>query len=334
MTEVKLGYSQDPKREAAIQLINTSEAALAHVSEVLGVEDVSTVLPGVHEKRDQASGELTDRDLTGEERQQLIDCAQEFGFARPEDLSPSEAGLKHGYYAFIEGGQSHKVMAEIVTTLNDDKATPDMIIIAGSKREIKAEAEVNMTAKICGVNESELGKTEYDVAFQIASSIPGIEVEPSHLPMSYDIHNDNAVSAEATGQFIRVGYVAGNTQVVVALVDRNELPDGKYDKQPNSGQMVGILDKLLELHGDTTAQIGMASSGTYQPTRSLRVASQGLDTQRDIKFYSYGTETVGAVRKAIEPEDNWQAPAKQVPEELGGMYNEVQKLKAKLGLEQ
>lgn len=322
------------------EILAASEATLQRAREVLGVEDLATVLPGVHEKRDNATGSLQTRPLSKEETDQLVASAGELGFGAAGDVSPSSVGLRHGYTAFVEGGQAHKVMAEIVVS-QDPEARPRSIIIAGSLRGIKAAEERRVTSAICQIPEEQVGQTEYEVALQIAAaaeSFEPLEGGPVNLPFKYDIDANNQVSRveedqEPSGQFVRVGTI-NDAEVILMRIDREDYIDDsgapKFRKQPNSFAALQIIGDVMEAAGEEHGQLALCSSGTYAPTRKARVARASLESHHEIRFTAYGTETIGAVRKAVMPEDEWTAPVNQVPEELAGLYRETELLKAAL----
>src|SRR3990167_6658346 len=85
---------------------------------------------------------------------------------------PAEVGLHNGYVAIIEGGQAHKMAAELAVILQGD-IQPSLIVIAASADRIIPPVgadkvqERETTARILGLSPDEVGGTEYEVARQV-----------------------------------------------------------------------------------------------------------------------------------------------------------------------
>jgi hypothetical protein len=216
-------------------------------------------------------------ELTEDRKATLVAKAGELGFGRAENVPLSEQGLI-GATVIIEGGQPHKILAEARMVLDDEAAHPKAIVVCASPhRELKNEAEIESAQRLFG----RVGKTEYDVGGDVARALPGFAEysEPRILNAGYDINNGFAVSQEPTGQFQAVGEVNG-VPVILMQINRRNLEGGKYDRQPNTDQVIGIVDEFTKLRGDETSPLVHVTSGAYRPSRTVGVALASLSADR------------------------------------------------------
>ena len=257
-------------------------------------------------------------ELSDQRKSILLSMASELGFGRPENVTLSEQGLI-GATVIIEGGQPHKMLAEGLMVVEDDQAQPKLIIISASPhRVIEGVAEVASAERLFG----RAGKTEYDVALDVARALPGFTEYPEHnfLAASYDIDNNFAVSQELTGQFKSVGAISG-TPIVLMQINRRELADKKYDRQPGTANVIAIVDAVTRAAGDESSAIVNVTSGTYRPSRTLGVALAGLSANRPVGIATYGNDFLNYIKGEDDP-----APIGQLPSELHVMSQLVVKL--------
>lgn len=250
-------------------------------------------------------------ELTDEGRAALLDKTGELGFGRPENVGLSEQGLV-GATVIVEGGQPHKMLAEARMIVDDEAAQPKLIIISASpQRELKNEAEIASAQRLFG----RVGKTEYDVAGDVARALPDFTEypEPRVLNAAYDINDNNAVSQEPTGQFQAVGEVNG-TPVVLMQISRRDLEGGKYDRQPGTAAVIGIVNEVTKTTGDETSPLVHVTSATYRPSRTMGVALAGLSANRLVGIATYGNDLLNEIKGA-----NTSAPVGQLPGELHEM---------------
>ena len=193
-------------------------------------------------------------ELTDERKAALLDKAGELGFGRSESITLSEQDL-FGANVILEGGQPHKMLAEARMVVDDTEANPKAIILsASSHRELTNAAEVASAERLFG----HAGKTEYEVALDVVRALPGFSElpEPQVLNASYDIYNGFATGQEPTGQFKTVGHV-GAAPVILMQIDRHNYVDdagkAKYDKQPGTAAVIGIVDAITKAAGDESA---------------------------------------------------------------------------------
>ena len=265
-------------------------------------------------------------ELTDEGKAALLGKASELGFGRPENVTLSEQGL-FGANVILEGGQPHKMLAEARMVVDDTEASPKAIILSASPhRELTNAAEIASAERLFG----HAGKTEYDVALDVVRALPGFNElpEPQVLNASYDIHNGFATGQEPTGQFKTVGHV-GAAPVILMQIDRNNYVDdagkAKYDKQPGTAAVIGIVDGITKAAGDESAPIVHVTSGTYRPSRTLGAAFAGLSAERPVGIATYGNDLLNEIKG-----DNAPAPVNQLPGELHEMAQQAIKLKEAL----
>lgn len=260
--------------------------------------------------------------LTDDRMALLLEKAAELGFGRAENVTLSEQGL-YGATVILEGGQPHKMLAEARLVMEDTFARPWAIVLSASPhRMLKNANEIASAERLFG----EAGRTEYDVAGDVARALPDFEEfdEPRVLAASYDIHNDFATSHDRNGQFMSIGHI-GATPVVLMQVNRQELGGGKYERQPDAATIMGIIDNVTRASGNATSPVAHVTSGTYRPSRAVGVALAGLTTNRRVGIATYGNDLLNEVKG-----DNAPAPVGQLPGELHAMAQQVEKLKQTL----
>jgi hypothetical protein len=257
-------------------------------------------------------------ELTDDGKAALLSKASELGFGRAENVTLSEQGFI-GATVIVEGGQPHKMLAEARMVVDDETAQPKSIIISASPhRELKNEAEIASAQRLFG----RVGRTEYEVAGDVARALPGFTEysEPRVLGAAYDIDNNNAVSQDPTGQFQAVGEING-TPVVLMQISRRDLEGGKYDRQPGTAAVIGIVNEVTNASGDYTSPLVHVTSGTYRPSRTIGAALAGLSANRLVGIATYGNDLLNEIKGEDAP-----APVNQLPGELHEMAVQAAKL--------
>ena len=261
-------------------------------------------------------------ELTDDRKAALLTKASELGFGRAENVTLSEQGFV-GATVIVEGGQPHKMLAEARMVVDDEAAQPKIIIISASPhRELKNDAEIASAQRLFG----RVGKTEYDVASDVARALDGfIEYdEPMVLNAGYDINDGFTFSQEPTGQFEVIGEI-NSTPVVLMKINRRDLEDGKYDRQPNTAAVIGIVNALTKANNDESSPLVHVTSGTYRPSRTVGAAIAGLTVDRLVGIATYGNDLLNEIKG-----DNAPAPISQLPGELREMAVQVENLRAAL----
>lgn len=320
-------FANNP-RQYAEQVLHDSETALHDAVAAVNPENPDAnaleVFPAPGEVRAEDPG----MQLSIERGEALRAAAAQLGFERPTDAMASSLGLS-GAHFIIEGGQPHKIVAEAGLVMDDAGADPTTLIFSASPyRKITSDAE-----KASCINQfGEVPATEYDVARRAAESLPGFQPtsEDEVLEFGYDIDANFQITNDATGQFVRIGYV-NDAPVIMLRIDREEYTDeegaAKYRKQPGADAVMAIVDAVTAESGDATAPIAFVTSATYQPSRSVDAAKIGLNSGRVIGVATYGTERLADVNGTALP-----APRRldQLPGEMYKLAQEIEKLRAAL----
>ena len=313
----------DPRQHAERVLADT-QRVLGEAAAIVGHPDVDPlqVFPKPGEVRADDEGLALDESRATELREK----AAELGYGRHADRTMSELGFS-GAHVVAEGGQVHKVIAEIKMIDNDTDAAPASITLAGGKRLIKPE-EVEIAARLLDLPSEEIGRTEYDMVRQAAKRLDGFEpLENDEVAeFGYDITQGNAMSSEPTGQLVTIGYRRG-APVRVLRIDREDYTDEngkpKYRNQPDTAAVIGLASATLP-QGEPVA---FATSATYEASRNVDAARAALVTGRAVGVVSYGTERLATVKGVPVPADG---PINQLPGELHRVAEQAQRLEGVL----
>jgi len=314
------GYETAPTpRQYAEEVLARSEGVLRNAVAIAFPETPDADPKQVFPKPTEVRAESPDiPELTDNSRLALLSKASELGFGKAENVTLSEQGFI-GATVIIEGGQPHKMLAEARMVVDDEAAQPKSIIFsASSHRELKNEAEIASAQRLFG----RVGKTEYDVAGDVARALPGfIEyTEPQVLNIAYDINNDFAVIQEPTGQFKVIGEVNG-TPVVLMQINRRDLGNGKYDRQPGTADVISIVNEVNKANGDDISPLVHVTSGTYGPSRTIGTALASLSVNRLVGTATYGNDLLSEIKGDTSP-----VPINQLPGELHEMAVQAAKL--------
>jgi hypothetical protein len=311
-------------REYAEQVLSQSRQLLQEAVSITFPEtpDVDPILafPKPKEIRAEDSGIPK---LIGDRRTLLLEKAGELGFGRAESVNLSEQGFT-GATVIVEGGQPHKMLAEAMMVINDEAAQPKSIFFSASPhREIKNQGEIDSAQRLFG----RVGQNEYNVAVDVVRALPGFTAyyEPRILDAAYDINENNTVSRNPSGQFQVIGEING-VEVILMQINRVDLPGGKYEKQPTTADVIGIIDRVTKNRGDSTSAIVHVTSGTYRPSRTVSAAIAGLSAERLVGVATYGNDLLNEIKG-----DNAPAPVNQLPGELNEMALQTNKLDEALG---
>ena len=296
-------------RSYAEHILNESETIINDALEIAYPEHTDLDPVMAFPKPTEVRAESPDiPELTEGKRAALIQKAGELGFGKAEDVTLSEQGLV-GATVILEGGQPHKMLAEALMVVDDYDANPKAIIFSASPhRKLSNAAEIASAERLFG----HVSKTEYDVALDVAHALPGFspDAEPRVLEAAYDIGNGFSTSAEPSGQFQSIGKING-IPVVLMQINRRELGGGKYDSQPGTADVIGIVDRVSRSLGDDTSPLVHVTSGTYRPSRAVGVALAGLSVDRLVGIATYGNDRLNQIKGETSA-----VPVNQLPGEL------------------
>lgn len=251
----------------------------------------------------------TEFDLPAQQESSFRQAMAKLGIGRETNLGATEVGLRPDFVAIIEGGQAHKMVAEINLILADQSTRPSEIIVAATPHrtippheEDKAK-EREVTAKVLSIGRDEVGENEYQVAEQIARSIPGFIAGPPQNTLKAGYTLEGEITDEQTGHFTRLGQV-GDINVTLMRIDRKYSEGGQYKTLGSKGLMKVVSHFLTRQGFDN--DIGFVTSATYQPSREVDAASTMLEveregTSRNIGVLTYGTHELAAAKKEQYP---------------------------------
>lgn len=321
--EIRQGGNIDPRQYA--EALTVKYQTVLEEARNLAYPEAQNFIdafPEPTQPRDQAP----DPDWDQSKETRIRQLVGEFGYGRETDRTLGELGLR-GAHVIFEGGQPHKIVAEVAIVAGDAEATPSSYIFCASpNRKIENESEIASARKQLGF----VPATEYDVVRSLAKKIKGfrfLDQGNETLALSYDISNQFAVGHDKTGQFIQIGHV-DDAPVVLLRIDRQDYADPvdgkkKYRNQPGPADIMRIISQGLELQGDLSSPLAYVTSATYQPSREIEAVRAGLATDRVIGVPTYGIVTLAKVKGESVPS---LAPVNQIPGELHTAAKSVEKL--------
>lgn len=328
------GYNQDPYQYAQVMVeryenVLLSVAALADPERTVRLKEGSLVdiFPESTELRDHGLPPNWNADQTTK----ILAAVEPLGIGRESDLTIGALGLGYPVCAFIEGGQPHKIWAEVETMLVDAQDTVARIIVSASPYrnivDIKEQASARRQ-----LNTDVVPENEYAVARALVETVPGFHAleHDEVLPLSYALGGDLTVGDEPTGQFVRVGVINGQQDVVMFRVDREyyeEAGKRRY-RQPGPTQVMTITSNALAkgTTADKKMSLAFVTSNTYLASRTVDGVLAGLATGRLIGVAAYGTKRLAAVKG----EKQSVTPLNQIPGELRVVAHSVEELKYQL----
>lgn len=291
--------------EKARQTLDKMASALAEA--VVAVEPANSaagpleIFPEPGERRAD-----TEFSLPPEKDTALRVALAKLGIGRETNENGTEVGLVREYVSVIEGGQAHKMLAELNVALTDENSG-NIIIAATPDRKIPQAAEDKVgereiTAKILRISPDEVGATEYDVALQLVSRHAAIEaLRPLNLAFGYDIEC-NINSDEGSGQLAQIGMVGDFRHVYLLRIDRDypDLDDPKKYVTLGPSKLMKVVDGIVGVHMPSN-EIGFVTSATYQPSREIDAVSVMLELERqgrprNIGVMTYGTHELAKVK--------------------------------------
>src|SRR3989344_1967964 len=255
----------------------------------------------------------TEFSLPPEQEKAFREAMAKMGIGRETNLTANEAGLRNNYIAIIEGGQAHKMFAELNVVLSDETIKPNAIIIAATPERAIPEPETDnskekeTTARVLGIETDHVMPTEYDVAQQLFYKVPGVQAQRVNvLNFGYDLEG-NFLPNEATGQFKRIGTVNYLIPVLLLRVDRlySDPSNPKQYKTLGVRNLIKVVAGMLD-HDSQDADIGFVTSATYQPSREIDAAASMLEIEREgvprnVGVVTYGTQELAKVKKENQP---------------------------------
>jgi hypothetical protein len=310
-------FTEHDPTQFAREILARSQDALQRSVAVISPEaphaDPLSVLPETTETRDDGRAQAyingVLEPLSSEQSLRLRGIAAELGFARPNDLTLSEQGIR-GAHVILEGGMPHKIQAEAMMVLEDKVASPTTLIFSASPSVKLNDAGKSSAERILGY----VPENEYKVAQALIAKLPGFKAleKPERSVGGYDLDEAYTVTTKNSGQFMRVGFV-GKVPVILMAIDRINYVDEatgepKY-RQPGAAEVIKIVSDVTSGQGDNLLPVAFVTSATYQPSRNIAGAQAALTTGRQVGIATYGTDRLDAITgEAAKPKRDDQLP--------------------------
>lgn len=317
--------------------------------EIVGAEPGSNPLevfpnPGEKERRDEI--EWGDN-LSIDQQQAFRGVMAEIGPGRVEDkdldpwgekLSIKNNQLRAEYSgdlnearewkAVLEGGQYHKVAAELDLAIRPKAAKLSMILPTASAKRKPGVKERELTARLMGVDANEVGETEYDVVKNLFMNHPDfVPLDEEKVgPISYNYPDNESgygiiptsPAEESSGQFVTIGHFkvvdfyenGPEREIPVTIIRIDRFPHPEHPNDPTKYKQPSNAHKITYAAGvrapnEFDTNIGFVTSATYEP--SCELAAKEALTKFGPRFtaqvLSYGIETLARIKgeEPVEP---------------------------------
>ena len=253
--------------------------------------DPFAVFPNPADKERRADVEW-DPMLSEAEEEAFRGVMSELGIGRERSIGPGEAGLSNdNYVAVFEGGQPHKLIAQLNIVDNPDEPRPGQYIVTGATGRILGQAEKENAANLLGIDIEQVGETEYDLAVATVSARNGFE--PAAHRTTAENNGDQWHSEETLGTL--------NGALVKALaIKRVEDPGDRSPQWTNQEKMEKVVRDVKASYRGLPIKVAFVTSSTYQPSNEIEAAAASLNTDGDVRVLSYGTHELAAV-KGVDP---------------------------------
>jgi hypothetical protein len=229
-------------------------------------------------------------DLSEAQQEAFRGVMAELGPGRTHNVGPNELGLEHdNYVALFEGGQPHKMIAQLdmIDKPDDGHSRPYSLVVSASTGRKLGDAEKSGAAKLLGIEVEEVADTEYGVAEQIIKLRDGFTA-----PEIYNHTDGQGYSLEYAGRL-------NGTPVTLMGIDRIPTEGDRYRQLSNQEKM--------EIVAENNSHVAFVTSATYQPSNQIAAAkAEAAITpfRTDIHVCTYGTEELARVKNTepVEPQ--------------------------------
>ncbi|MBP7821013.1 hypothetical protein KA043_02825 [Candidatus Saccharibacteria bacterium] len=228
-----------------------------------------------------------------EKESEIRELASNLGIGRTGDLTLNEAGLPDDSLIIVEGGQGHKMLAELKLAL--ESGDGPIVMSASKHRDINSDKERSVTSVVLGIEEDYVGNTEYEVACQVARlaglvDFDGTETEVSVIPHGFSGKPD---VGEEQGSVIKIGTINGRDVCMYDVPREYYDDDGqvKY-RQPSPSEQV---ENMAEIDG--VSSVVLATSSTYMISRLASIVGSGNNSG----VIAYGAHSLARAKKEAEP---------------------------------
>jgi hypothetical protein len=277
--------SESLQNHENIQAITNAISKAAEIVDGPGADPIE-VFPNPAAKERRADIVWGD-DLSPEQQAAFRGVMAELGPGRESNFTSLDAGLGHSnYVAVLEGGQPHKMIAQInmmANPVDNDyfNPLPSAYYVTGATARQLSEQERSIAAELLGIHPSDSASTEFGVAEQVVESRSDFRRSAKTTLRNTEAYS---MSSEA------IGYVGG---VPVWLIGVNRVYDGAgdYDQLTSEDKM-----KIVAAETDNELPVAFVTSATYQPSNNIAAAKVEKDLGVTAKVLSYGTHELARVK--------------------------------------
>lgn len=268
-------------------------------------QDYSEVFPDPSQK-DRREDVVWGLEITPEQEEAFRGVVSELGIGRSHDLSPAELGVDDGYTAIMEGGQPHKLIAQLDVVLDENQPVPGAIFMTADTGRELAESEQELAKKYLGFGAGDtLPKDEYELALSTVLRHEGFLPDSSGA-----ITNDH-------GSYTML-YLGSIGEIPVHLMGLKR--EYNYPDEPKRFDRLNNQQKMETIAQSSDAkETVFVTSGSYQPSNEIQAIAATEKINKPVLVASYGTESMASVKG----EDN---PGPTELNQLGGEMFKVAKL--------
>lgn len=215
-------------------------------------------------------------DLTEDEQEAFRGVLSEIGPGRKYNVGPKDSGLQdNGYVALFEGGQPHKMIAQL-NVVAQDSEQPSVYILSGSPERVLGETEKTIGAKLLGIEADQVAGNELAMAEQIVRSQLGFEPAQNQ--------DTETSSTESTKYDLKmIGHLEGRPVQLMAI-SRQYNEDGSYKQLSNTEKIQTVAKE--------GQPVALVTSATYAPSNEVAVAKSGVEAV----VLTYGTVELAKVK--------------------------------------
>lgn len=213
-------------------------------------------------------------DLSEDQQDAFRGVMADLGPGRLYNTSPDDLYLEDGQYvAVFEGGQPHKMIAQLDIVDNATARPSEYIFTASPDRKL-GEKERDIGAKLLGIEADNAPKNELEMALAVVQARPGFE------------YSHELVDSELDGSIIHIGSLGGRSVSILPIL-REYNEDGSYTQLNNKDKMTLATGRALNAV--------FVTSSTYQPSCEL-AAIQATREGATTYVASYGAEELARVK--------------------------------------
>lgn len=241
-------------------------------------------------------------DLSEDQQDAFRSVMADLGPGRLYSTSPDDLYLEDGkYVAVFEGGQPHKMIAQL-DIVDNATARPSEYIFTASPDRVLGDKERELGAKLLGIEVENAPENEFEMALAVVQTRPGFE-------FSHEL-----VDSELDGSIVNIGSLDGRSVSILPIL-RDYKEDGSYTQLNNKDKMT--------LAWGRAENIVFVTSSMYQPSCEL-AAIQATREGSTTYVASYGAEELARVKGealALPSIAQLGAEAHKAAEEIGKLLD-------------